>query len=63
MKRIVMGILALMLIGNAFASDNKKPVAKAKAKAKTECTSKCKDPKECTDPKDCKKPCKKTCTK
>jgi hypothetical protein len=61
MKKIVMGTLALMLIGNAFATDNKKPVAKTKAK--TECTTKCKDPKDCNDPKDCKKPCKKTCTK
>jgi uncharacterized protein YxeA len=59
MKKILMGVLALMLVsGNtAFASDKTKKAKKAKAV--TECkASDCKDKKDCKDTKDCPKECK-----
>lgn len=58
-----MGMIALMLIGNAsFASDKKNPPKKAKAK--TECKkSDCKDKKDCKAKKDCTKVCSAACNK
>jgi hypothetical protein len=55
MKKITMGMLALLLIvGNtAFASGDNKSTKKAKK----ECTKPCK-PSQCKDKKDCNKPCK-----
>ncbi len=53
MKKIMVGVIALMLLAGttAYASD-KKP-AKKKAKAKKECKiSECKDKKDCK-PSDC----------
>jgi len=61
MKKILMGMIALMLItGNsAFASDKKKAT-----KAKTECkASDCKDKKDCKDTKKCTAACKPSCGK
>jgi hypothetical protein len=55
MKKIMAGVIALMLIAgtSAYASD-KKPAKKAKAKAKKECKiSDCKDKKDCKVTTDC----------
>jgi hypothetical protein len=55
MKKILMGMIALMLIGNAsFATDKKTPAKKAKTECKTTTCSK--------DKKDCKRECTKVCT-
>lgn len=61
MKKMIMGALALLLIGNVWASDTNKTAKKTKTK--TECTTtNCKDPKNCKDQKDCKgKTCSKIC--
>ena len=58
-----MGMIALMLIGNAsFAADKKIPAKKAKAT--TACQkSDCKVKKDCKDKKDCTKVCTPPCGK
>jgi hypothetical protein len=58
MKKILMGMIALMLIaGTSFASDKNKPAAKEKAKTACSKTD-CKDKKDCKAKTACTKPCK-----
>jgi hypothetical protein len=58
MKKMIMGMIALMLIsGGAFASDNKKSAKKAETKK--ECKpADCKDKKDCKPAPNCAKVCK-----
>jgi uncharacterized protein YxeA len=65
MKKILMGMIALMVISGstAFASNDTKAPKKAAVKKECKAPSACKDKKDCKDKTACTKVCKPTCVK